>query len=164
MYDNTSTDDLGEESAYKLKIFKVGSLSVGLFEDQITAIAEWNEPTPLPFAPASVLGVVCIQGRMFTALDLAQLVNPDEANVGTRNDSRQLIVALRGDEQLALAVAGTSEETLEVIAADIKAPKEQTLRLFLGTVEQPGEQVQVLDVKELFPAVIHGRERRRRHS
>jgi hypothetical protein len=44
------------------------------------------------------------------------------------------------------------------------APKEHSLRLFLGTVEQAGEEVHVLDVKELFPSVIHGRERRRRHS
>ena len=163
MYDNTSAQDLPQESTYKLKILEVGSMSVGLFEDQITTITEWNEPTPLPFAPASVLGVVCIQGRMFTALDLAQLVNPDEGYVATSGGSRQLLVALRGDEQLALAVT-SSKETVKVIAADIKAPKEQSLSLFLGTLEQSGQPVQVLDVKELFPAVIHGRERRRRHS
>ncbi len=57
-----------------------------------------------------------------------------------------------------------SQETLDVIAADIVAPKEHSLHLFLGTVEQAGEEVQVLDVKELFPSVIHGRARRRRHS
>ena len=163
MYDNTSTDDLAQESAYKLAILKAGSMSLGLFEDQITTIAEWSEPTPLPFAPASVLGIVSIQGRMFTVLDLARLVSPNEADVAAPRGPQQLIVALRGDEQLALAVA-SSQEMLEVIAADIMAPKEHSLHLFLGTVEQAGEEVHVLDVKELFPSVIHGRERRRRHS
>jgi len=163
MDDNTSTDDLAKESAYKLTILKTGSMSLGLFEDQITTIAEWSEPTPLPFAPASVLGIVSIQGRMFTVLDLARLVSPNEADVVAPRGPQRLIVALRGDEQLALAVA-SSQETLEVIAADIMAPKEHSLHLFLGTVELAGEEVHVLDVKELFPSVIHGRERRRRHS
>jgi chemotaxis signal transduction protein len=162
MYDNSSADDLAQEPAYKLKVLRVGSMSLGLFEDQIRTIAEWNEPTPLPFAPASVLGVVSIQGRMFTVLDLAQLVSANQADVVTQSSTRQHIVALRGDEQLALAVVA-SEQTLEVIAADIKPPKEHSLHLFLGTVEQDGEEVQVLDVKELFSSVIHGRERRRRH-
>ncbi len=163
MYDNTSTDELAQVSAYKLATLKVGSLRLGLFEDQITTIAEWSEPTPLPFAPASVLGVVSIQGRMFTVLDLARLVSQNEADAAAPHDQPRLIVALRGDEQLALAVA-SSQETLDVIAADIVAPKEHSLHLFLGTVEQAGEEVQVLDVKELFPSVIHGRARRRRHS
>jgi chemotaxis signal transduction protein len=161
MYDAPAAD-VEQESAYKLKVLKVGSMSLGLFEDQITTIAEWNEPTPLPLAPASVLGVVSIQGRMFTVLDLARLVSPIEADVVTPRNPRQLIVALRGGEQLALAV-DASEEMLEVIAADIKDPKEHSLHLFLGTVEQAGKEVQVLDIKELFPSVIHGRERRRRH-
>ena len=162
MHDSTSTDDLAQESTYKLTILKVGSMSLGLFEDQITTIAEWSEPTPLPFAPASVLGIVSIQGRMFTVLDLARLVSPNEPDVAARSP-QQLIVALRGDQQLALAVA-SSQQTLEVIATDIMAPKEHSLHLFLGTVEHDGEEVHVLDVKELFPSVIHGRERRRRHS
>src|SRR6266481_5804879 len=113
MNDNTSTDDLAQESAYKLAILKAGSMSLGLFEDQITTIAEWSEPTPLPFAPASVLGIVSIQGRMFTVLDLARLVSPNEADVAAPRP-QQFIVALRGDKQLALAVA-SSQETLEVI-------------------------------------------------
>jgi chemotaxis signal transduction protein len=162
MYDNISAED-PQESAYTLAILRIGSLNVGLFEDQITTIAEWSEPTPLPFAPASVLGIVSIQGRMFTVLDLVRLVSPNEADVAARRGPQQLIVALRGDEQFALAVAA-SQETLEVIAADIMAPKEHSLHLFLGTVEHAGEEVNVLDVKELFASVIHGRGRRRRHS
>jgi chemotaxis signal transduction protein len=164
MHDEISVDALAQMPAYKLRRLKAGSSQVGVFEDQITTIADWNEPAPLPFAPESVLGVVCIQGRMFTVLNLAQLLGANEENETAdleRRDSRRCIVALRGDEQLALAV-DASQETFAVTAVDIRAPKELSLRLFLGTVEQSGEEVQVLDVKELFPAVIHRRERRRR--
>jgi chemotaxis signal transduction protein len=164
MHDNSLAKDLAPVPNCKLRLLQVGSIRVGLFEDQITTIAEWSEPAPLPFAPDSVLGVVCIQGRMFTVLALAHLLGvnkADEPNESGRLSSRQFIVALRGDEQLALAVDG-SQETIEVSPTAIRSAEESSLQLFLGTVSQAGQDVQVLDVKELFPFVIQGRERRRR--
>jgi len=153
--------DLAPVPNCKLRLLQLGSIRLGLFEDQIMTIAEWSEPVPLPFAPDSVLGVVCIQGRMFTVLELADLLAVNKAS--GRLSSRQFIVALRGAEQLALAV-NASEETIEVSPAAMRPAGEPSLQLFLGTVAQAGLDVQVLDVKELFRFVTHGRERRRRRD
>lgn len=162
MHGNSLTKDLAPVPNCKLRLLQVGSIRLALFEDQITTIAEWSEPAPLPFAPDSVIGVVCIQGRMFTVLDLTDLLGgnkADETNEPGR--PRQFIVALRGDEQLALAV-NASRETIEVSPAAMRSAEESSVQLFLGTVAQAGQDVQVLDVKELFPFVIKGRERRHR--
>src|SRR5688500_16582482 len=83
-----------------LQLLQAGSFRFGIFADDISAIAEWREPTPLPHAPNSVRGVVSIQGRMLTVIDLTRLPGCEAAS--TDSSARHLI-ALRGDEQLALA-------------------------------------------------------------
>ena len=85
------------------------------------------------------MGIVSLQGRMLTVLDLRRLTGGES----TDNITPRHVVALRGDEQLALAV-----DTLE------------------GNIELPGDNngspVEVLNVSELFSLAIQGRERRKR--
>jgi len=119
----------------------------------ILEISDWTEPAPLPFAPPSVLGIVSLQGRMFTVVDAAVLLARKAA---TQNRS---IVALRGDEQLALAV----DESLEVISINPDDVVNETDReLIQGTLRLNGKQVLLLDIDSLFAGIIRGRERRRR--
>jgi hypothetical protein len=106
----------------EVRTLQIGSKRVGVFEHDVFTVTSWSEPTPLPFAPDAVLGVVAIESRMFTVLDL-----------GTHQ--RNQIVALRGSEQLALAVDSN---------------------------EISQEEVQLLDLSSLFATVMKGQERRRR--
>src|SRR5688572_6823851 len=119
--------------------FRVGSRLFGVDESKVATVADWRQPTPLPHAPPAVIGIVSLQGRMLTVLDLRKLIGA----VSTDNTPPQLVIALRGDEQLALAV-----DTVE------------------GRIESPGDTngspVEVLNVSELFPLAIQGRERRQR--
>src|SRR2546430_17631173 len=94
----------------KLQLLQTGSSRFGIFTDEIAAIVTWREPTPLPHAPKSVLGVVSIEGRMLTVMDLATLTGGEEAS---RDAPAQHLIALRGDEQLALAME-TLGETIEI--------------------------------------------------
>ena len=123
----------------RLLSFRVGSLLFGVDESKVATVADWRQPTPLPHAPPAVIGIVSLQGRMLTVLDLRKLIGA----VSTDNTPPQLVIALRGDEQLALAV-----DTVE------------------GRIESPGDTngspVEVLNVNELFPLAIQGRERRQR--
>jgi chemotaxis signal transduction protein len=82
----------------QLRILHIGSKRVGVFEDDVFTTAPWRDPTPLPFAPDAVRGVVAVAGRMFTVLDIA-----NHLGVGPTGPRAQ-IVALRGPEQFALAV------------------------------------------------------------
>jgi len=127
------------EGYQRLLSFRVGSRLFGVDESKVATVADWRQPTPLPHAPPAVIGIVSLQGRMLTVLDLRKLIGA----VSTDNTPPQHVIALRGDEQLALAV-----DTVE------------------GSIESPGDTngspVEVLNVNELFPLPIQGRERRHR--
>ena len=138
----------------ELRIVFTGSRRFGVFVDEIEAITDWRTPTPLPHTPKSVLGVVCIHGRMLTVIDVAALLSAADATT-------KKLVAIRGDEQLAFAVDRVGE-AIEIAAADVKSAAADQGLLFLGVVHQGGEAVAVLNVRELFATAIRGRERRRR--
>lgn len=147
----------GENETRELQIFRAGSLHLGIFADQIATTAPWRLPTPLPHAPPAVLGVVSIQGRMLTVMDPVLLMEDGYSDVG-----RGFIVALRGDEQLGLAIENKTY-ALEMAASELIVEfSEMSSPLVLGIVRRGVETIRVLNIKELFPAAIRGRERRRR--
>ena len=139
----------------ELRIVFAGSHRFGVFVDEIETISDWRAPTPLPQAPKSVLGIVCIHGRMLTVINVAALLGADDDTAASR------LVALRGDEQLAFAIHSVGE-AFEVAAADVLPASDDQGPLVLGVVQRGGESIAVLNVRELFPAAIRGRERRRR--
>lgn len=142
----------------KLQLLSVGPLVLGIFEDDIATIAEWRRPTPLPHAPPEVLGVVSIQGRMLTVLDPLSLFGETTTRLGF---SPGILVALRGDEQIALAIE-TKGETLDLATADIQPPSEPTIKAVVGTFNFSDQLVNVIQVEGLFPAAQRRRDRRRR--
>ena len=154
-----STGELNSQSVVRqLQLLRAGALQVGIFAEDIVTIAGWRKPTPLPQAPESVLGVVSIQGRMLTVLDLAALTDRETAS---NNEPVQHLIALRGDEQLALAI-GSLGEIIEIAETDLNAKGETSTALFLGVVLRDGSEINVLNLDELFAVAIQGRERRRR--
>ena len=148
------SDGLEANRTRNLQLLRAGSFQLGIFEDEIATTVEWRDPTPLPYAPGSVLGVVNIQGRMLTVLDLATLMS-DQASPS--EGPSQHILALRGDEQLALAVDALGE-TIGIADGKVETAEGLFLRVFK---HQNGE-ISILNTKELFATALHGRERRRR--
>jgi len=140
----------------KVRLLQTNSRTLGVPEEQVATIVEWSEPSPLPFAPKSVLGIVCIEGRMMTVIDLGSLL---DASAPSPRSNLRHIVALRGDEQLALAVE-TIKDTIEVPKKDFA--KAGQVRFLREAVTPDGVRVQLVDINQLFPAVIQGRERRQR--
>jgi len=160
--DNTQYDDneAGHKQAgRKVQIVNAGSSQFGIFAEEISAIVNWQEPAPLPHAPASVLGVVSIEGRMLTVLDLATIILGEGGLVNaTRNPATQL-VALRGDEQLALALDSVGE----ILAFPENVSKSDTVTAaVLGVLQHEGAEISILNVPGLFPTAIQGRQRRQR--
>jgi chemotaxis signal transduction protein len=147
-----------DESSMRLRTFRAGAHLFGIFDEEIAAVAEWRPPAPLPHAPSAVLGVVSIQGRMLTVLDPAQVLGQRSVQNGL---SWHSIVALRGDEQLALAVE--QEVTpIEVAETDLKDPAVTDNRAVRGVLCEGDQTVNVIEVKELFSTAMRGCERRRR--
>jgi chemotaxis signal transduction protein len=144
-----------QKHAREVRLMFVGSQCLGLFADDIEAIAEWHAPTPLPDAPAGVLGVACIRGRMLTVLEAGVLVG------ATASNERAKVVALRGDEQIGLAVERIGDVVR--IAAEEMKPAAEKNSLVLGVVSHGGQSITVLDSGQLFATAMRGRERRHRH-
>lgn len=176
---NNARDDSeaagSKSAARKLQLVRAGASQFGVFADEIATIVAWRQPTPLPQAPKPVLGVVSVQGRILTVLDLAALPGveaaaketlgevpneaPSDATNATPGDTFGSLIALRGDEQLALAVADVGE-SIELL--DGFATQSENGNLVLGVFQHGGAQIKILNLNKLFPTAIQGRERRRR--
>ncbi len=142
--------------------FSAGNRIFAVFEEDVEGTAESKRPARLPHAPPAVLGVVCVRGRMLTTLDPLALVSGEAANWG--NDLRP-VVALRGDEQLALA-GDSLRETITIADTDIElADHEQPDRvqaMIVGIARYGGEELTILNTSALFSAAFERPERRRR--
>jgi len=142
--------------------FVAGSRTFAVFAEQVEGTAEAKMPAALPRAPVAVLGVVCARGRMLTVLDPLALVG-GEAHGWPR--SLPCVIALRGDEQLALA-ADESRDAITIAAVDIqrstKSEADGVANVVLGIARYGGEEITVLNVDQLFTAAVRRKERRRR--
>lgn len=147
-----------DESSIRLRTFRAGAQLLGIFEEEIATIADWRPPAPLPHAPSGVLGVVSIQGRMLTVVDPAQVMDETSEQNGL---SWKSIVALRGDEQLALAVEDVGD-IVEISESALQNPSATENPLVRCVVYEREQAINVIEVKELFSTAMRGRERRRR--
>ena len=158
----TYFDDVtAQGSVRRLQIVRAGSRYFGIPAENISTIVGWHEPTPLPDAPQTVLGVVSVQGRMLTVLDLARLTSGKADGNEAARGTAVHIVALRGDEQLALAVDEV-REVIELGSAESKTQTQMQTSLVPEIFHHENREIKILSLKELFPAAIQGRERRRR--
>jgi chemotaxis signal transduction protein len=140
-------------NATAVRLLRVDDKTLGVREDVVLTVINWTLPTPLPFSPNTVHGIVSVQGRMFTVVDLRVLLDSES----TQQNSKQ-IVALRGDEQLALAV----DESNTVVTANCSDVHNDDNSLFEPPVTIDGNDLQLLNPEGLFAAVMKGRERRKR--
>jgi chemotaxis signal transduction protein len=165
-------------AARTLFVVRAGARLFAVFAEEVEAMASDLTPTPLPFAPRAVLGVVSLRGRIRTVLDPLRLTDadPDAAIHVASHDSlspdsdpsssaqtpTRLFVAFKGDEQLALACDG-AEGLIEVAHAKLNASPGDDSHV-LGTIEHRGLTVTLLDPARLFEAAVRGIERRRQRS
>src|SRR5215208_660998 len=86
-----------------LLLLRAEGLAFAIYADECECVTPWAEPAPLPHAPAAVLGVAPVRGRMRTVLDPARLLETSGLSDERRAAAHAFIVSLAGDEQLALA-------------------------------------------------------------
>jgi purine-binding chemotaxis protein CheW len=156
------TDDAAlaaERERRELLVMRTGARLLGVFADEANGVTEWRRPTPLPRQPLTVLGVVSIRGRMLTVLDPLALFN--ERNQQREPGAPAFIVALGGDEQLALAI-DRAERIIEIFTDEVAPPPSGTgAGIVRGVVQRDRDLIAVLDLKELFATATRGEERRR---
>lgn len=147
----------------ELFVLSAGGQLFAVSAEETDGVAEGLTPAPLPDAPAAVLGVVSVRGRMRTVLHPPSLFTQAHAREDAREDATaaapRFIVALGGDEQLALA-ADAVEGVITVNAESLSASDTHEFPL-LATLEHEGRRLQLLDTSRLFDAAMRGTERRR---
>ncbi len=176
-----ATEDRRERR--ELIIMRTGTRKIGLFADEADSVTDNLRPTPIPHAPVAVLGVVSVRGRMCIVLDPLALLDagnsfqpssvqesqtqPSPRRADDAPQSRtgasihtRYIVALRGDEQLALAVEQV-ERIVEVLTENIQ-PLKHAASVVRGVIQQDSSNVVLLDPSRLFEAATQGTERRRK--
>jgi serine/threonine protein kinase/chemotaxis signal transduction protein len=146
----------------ELMVAQVGTRRIGVLADESDGVLTGRTPVPLPHAPQAVLGVVNMRGRMLTVLDPLALLGEERAS--ETNAPPAFIIALHGDEQLALAVAHI-ESAIGIYMDEIKPPADDPdTSIIRGLIHKGNEQIILLDTRELFDAATHGAERRRRRT
>jgi chemotaxis signal transduction protein len=99
---------------------------------------------------------------MLTVLDPLVLLGEERAS--ETNAPPAFIIALRGDEQLALAVTHI-ESAIGIYMDEITPPADDPDKSIIrGLIHKGNEQIILLDTRELFDAATHGAERRRRRT
>lgn len=151
----------GEAELHDLLPFTIGERTFAVFTEQVEGTAEGKPFARLPRAPAAVIGVVCVRGRMLTVVDPAAVLNNEVAHW---EKTLPYVIVLRSDEQLGLAAA-TCRDTITISASDIERPaaaETPSEELALGLVKYAGEEMLILDPNRLFARAVQRRERRRR--
>ena len=151
---------LASSARRALIVARAGRHRLAVFADESEGVSKFSDPAPLPFAPPAVLGVIAVRGRMRTLIDPLPLLQATATPAPTVDDAAPAIaLLLKGDEQLALAVAGV--ERAADVSADSILPLEPAHDFARGTITLDGAHVLVLDPARLFEAAMRGHERRR---
>ena len=151
-----------EPQLHDLVPFVAGDRIFAVFADQVEGTAEARTPAALPDAPPAVLGVICMRGHMMTVLDPIAVLTGETFGWPA---GLPAVIALRGDEQLALA-AQSCRDTITIAAEDIQPSSQINDDGFenavLGIARYGGEEITILRVDKLFAAAVRRKERRRR--
>ena len=143
-------------------LMRLGGLAFAVYADECECVTPWAEPAPLPHAPAAVLGVMSVRGRMRTVLDPARLFETLGLGLEGAPAEYGFVASLRGDEQLALVFEAGSRAALT--PGDLRPPADSPPLPVQATCSREGETVYLLDPSRLFDAAMSGTERRRRRT
>ncbi|MDQ1613240.1 MAG: hypothetical protein QOG00_3171 [Pyrinomonadaceae bacterium] len=178
----------------RLFLMRSGARLFAVYADEVEATAENLKPTPLPFAPTPVRGLVSQRGRILTLIDPLPLLPPVAPNAPTTGSTTDasinaqtnaptnaptetpatlpFVVALKGDEQLALSVESIEHE-VELYDDEAEAATDDKASdatgasvspLLRRTIRYHTHAVALLDPARLFDAAMQGVDRRRRRT
>ncbi len=110
-------------------------------------IADLGTITPVPGAPAEILGVRNLRGRLLPVVNLAALLGITRTSPPAR-----LLVTEAAEQQAGLAI----DEVTAV--GELAGPTEETRSpLLAGAILADGELIGLLDVPRIFAALEQGR-------
>jgi purine-binding chemotaxis protein CheW len=122
----------------------VGSEVYALPVEHVLEVAEFGDVTPMPGAPAEVLGLRKLRGQIVPVIDLGFVFG-----VGRSNEPRKLVVAESSGRRAGFAI----DEVRDVgVLAD--SFEETDSNLLLGAALVDEQLVGVVDVPRLFATLV----------
>lgn len=130
-------------------IFRLGDEEYSLPVSVVNSVIRYEESTPVPRSPNSVMGVINLRGRVIPVVDLRFRFSGERFNPSVMS---RIVVAEGGRGPVGIACDFASEVAL-LTESDIRPVPEGVLgveaaRAFVGVVEREGGLVIVLDLDE----------------
>lgn len=149
---------LADQNARPYVIFRLGAEEYGLAISRVSGIIRYEEATPVPKAPNSVLGVINLRGRVIPIVDLCERLG--RGTLVPSAHSRIIVVdAEAGSVGLAVdeasEVVGIPVDTIG--PAPDAAVSAQTAEMIEGVADRSGRLVILLDLDKTVPRESYAR-------
>lgn len=132
--------------------FRLGREEYALPIAKVESIIRYETSTPVPRAPAAVVGVINLRGRIIPVVDLSRRLRDASLDPGPQ---ARIIIAEGQAGSVGLAVDAATE-VLRVAESEILPPPENMLatgvaEMIVGVIEVKGRLVILLDLDHAVP-------------
>ncbi len=138
-------------------LFRLGTEEYGLPIERVQSIIRYEEPTPVPHAPAIVEGVINLRGQVIPVIDLSQRLLGQPHSVSS---SSRIVVAEGDSGMVGLTVDSAHEVATfaagEIMPAPASALSAETAEAFEGVANHGDRLVILLDPEKALPRVSYG--------
>ena len=148
--------DLGSKIIiFSIKDGKTGkNLDYGVSVDQVQEIGTSEEVTRVPGAPAHIIGVMNLRGKIITIVDMRKFLGIESAGGSDEKHSSnaRIIVAQVGVSMVGLLVDEV-DQVLQIAASDVEqAPQvlSQNAPFITGIAKRNGRLYVLINVKTMF--------------
>lgn len=139
-------------------VFRLGPEEYGLAIDRVQSIIRFEQPTPVPRAPESVLGVINLRGKVIPVVDLRKRLGRDPL---VPSGTARIVVVEGQGGMLGLAVDEANEVVGIQESAIMQTPDTiltaESAEMFAGVVEREGSLVILLDLDRAIPKTEYAR-------
>jgi purine-binding chemotaxis protein CheW len=157
-----------QDSGTKVIVFSVRdgktgkNLDYGVSVDQVQEIGTSDEVTRVPGAPAHIIGVMNLRGKIITIVDMRRFLgieSPEGSEI--KLSSSRIIVAQVGASMVGLLVDEV-DQVLQIRASDVEpAPQvvSQNAPFITGIAKRNGRLYVLINVKQMFSGdakALHG--------
>lgn len=135
--------------------FLIGNDKFAVHVENVQEVVEVDQITKLPHAPAYMLGIINLRGKILPLIDTRQKLGLPPVEI--TNSSRILVLDIKNAEDKRLLIGATVDIAREVVTIEqqqIQDPAQiqyGNSTSLVGIVNQQGDITMILDIAALFP-------------
>jgi len=142
--------------------FSLGEEKFAISVDSVQEVVELDQVTKIPNAPAYMLGIINLRGRVLPLLDTKHKLGLPKTEASSK--SRIMILDIQADDDKSLqigALVDVAKEVMEISDADIQdAPDFENYNTnapITGIINNHGDITMVMDIAKVFSVndIVH---------